>query len=147
MYSDDGISIPSSYAAFLAPIQSAKLHHEAGGSKDAKEKDREKGLETPYVVMLQSFNFLGEEDSGGGSRSQQNQSSGRIQQCWEFEHPRKDAALCSRGVYPLESLCVAADGLSMYIRIADHKHTQCSHGIVNFQDSIRWDLAWLRGIF
>lgn len=91
---DDGISIPSSYSAFLAPIQSAKLHHEAGGSKDAKEKDREKGLETPYVVMLQAINFLSGDNPNpvhGG------RCGGRIQQCWEFVHPRRDALLDSRG--------------------------------------------------
>ncbi|KAH8117716.1 PRMT5-domain-containing protein [Phellopilus nigrolimitatus] len=92
---DDGISIPSTYAAYLAPIQSSKIHHEAGGSKDAKEKDREKGLETPYVVMLQAINFLSSDAPGAihGRRC-----GGRIQQCWEFEHPRKDAVLDARGL-------------------------------------------------
>lgn len=91
---DDGISIPSSYSAFLAPIQSAKLHHEAGGSKDSKEKDREKGLETPYVVMLQAINFLSGDSPSAvhGGRC-----GGRIQQCWEFVHPRRDALLDARG--------------------------------------------------
>ena len=92
--SDGGISIPSSYASFLAPIQSAKLYHEAGGSKDSREKDREKGLETPYVVMLQSFNFLAEDPPGPGHAGR---CGNRIQQCWEFEHPRKDAVLDSNG--------------------------------------------------
>ena len=93
---DDGISIPSSYASFLAPIQSAKLYHEAGGSKGWGEKDREKGLETPYVVMLQAFNFLGEDSPGPGHGGR---CENRIQRCWEFEHPRKDAVLDSRGGY------------------------------------------------
>lgn len=106
---DDGISIPSSYSAFLAPIQSAKLHHEAGGSKDAKEKDREKGLETPYVVMLQAINFLSGDNPNpvhGG------RCGGRIQQCWEFVHPRRDALLDSRGtesqfkIYDMLTYCV-----------------------------------------
>ena len=93
---DDGISIPSSYAAFLSPIQSAKLHHEAGGSKDTKEKDREKGLETPYVVMLQAFNFLAEDSPGPGHGAR---CGDRIQQCWEFEHPRRDAVLNEQGEF------------------------------------------------
>ena len=59
-----------------------------------KDADKEKGLETLYVVMLQSFNFLAEDNPGylHGDRC-----GGRIQQCWEFEHPRRDAVLDDRG--------------------------------------------------
>ncbi|KAF8899935.1 shk1 kinase-binding protein 1 [Gymnopilus junonius] len=48
----NGISIPSSYTAHLAPLSSSKLYNEARSTKT------EKGLETPYVVMFQAVNIL-----------------------------------------------------------------------------------------
>ncbi|KAG8933251.1 methyltransferase protein [Tulasnella sp. 418] len=72
---DNGISIPSSYTAHLSPMSSSKLYHEANamGSKNA---------ETPYVVIFRAVNQL----------------SVAPQECWEFEHPRKDATLDSNGL-------------------------------------------------
>ena len=63
-----------------------------------KDVDREKGLETLYVVMLQSYNFLATDSPGylHGDRC-----GGRIQRCWEFEHPRRDAVLDDRGQHML----------------------------------------------
>jgi protein arginine N-methyltransferase 5 len=82
----DGISIPSSYTAHLAPLSSAKLYNEARANKD------EKSMETPYVVMFQAVNILsGEEATFGGRCGPQ------IQECWEFEHPRKDPVVDARG--------------------------------------------------
>ncbi|EFI27922.1 shk1 kinase-binding protein 1 [Coprinopsis cinerea okayama7 len=48
----DGISIPSSYTAHLAPLSSSKLYNEA------RSGNSEKSLETPYVVMFQAVNIL-----------------------------------------------------------------------------------------
>ncbi|TEB34666.1 shk1 kinase-binding protein 1 [Coprinellus micaceus] len=48
----NGISIPSSYTAHLAPLSSSKLYNEARSSKN------DKSLETPYVVMFQNVNVL-----------------------------------------------------------------------------------------
>ncbi|EJD06474.1 PRMT5-domain-containing protein [Fomitiporia mediterranea MF3/22] len=128
---DDGISIPSSYAAFLAPIQSAKLHHEAGGSKDTKEKDREKGLETPYVVMLQAFNFLAEDTPGPGHGGR---CRDRIQQCWEFEHPRREAVLDSRGLPLTNSHNVRSASLAFAI-----PHAGILHGFAGYFEAVLYD--------
>ena len=82
----NGISIPSSYSAYMAPLSSSKLHNEVRAGKD------EKASETPYVVMFQAVNILsGEGDDDGGRCGQQ------IQECWEFEHPRRDVVLDERG--------------------------------------------------
>lgn len=82
----EGISIPASYTAYLAPISSSKLFNEARVGKD------DKGAETPYVVMLQSINILS-GDGGGLSGN----CGPQIQECWEFEHPRRDAVLDANG--------------------------------------------------
>ena len=82
----NGISIPSSYSAYLAPLSSSKLYNEVRAGKD------EKASETPYVVMFQAVNILsGQGDNDGGRCGQQ------IQECWEFEHPRRDVVLDERG--------------------------------------------------
>ena len=83
----DGISIPSSYSAYIAPISSSKLYNETRASKELL-----KAAETPYVVMLHAINILSDNGHGiSGSCGPQ------IQECWEFEHPRKDAALTEQG--------------------------------------------------
>lgn len=82
----DGISIPSSYTAHLAPLSSSKLYNEARSTKDLKS------LETPYVVMFQAVNILSGDGGGLSGRC-----GSQIQECWEFEHPRKDPVLDARG--------------------------------------------------
>ena len=51
-------------------------------------------METPYVVMLQSIKIL--SGDGGGLSGKCGQ---QIQECWEFEHPRRDALLNEQGVW------------------------------------------------
>ena len=82
----DGISIPSSYTAHLAPLSSSKLYNAAREGKDLK------GVETPYVVMFQNVNILSGDGGGAGGRC-----GPKIQGCWEFEHPRKDVIVDERG--------------------------------------------------
>ncbi len=82
----DGISIPASYTAYLAPLSSSKLYNETRESKQAK------AVETPYVVMFQAVNIL--SGDGGGIRGV---CGPRVQECWEFEHPRRDAVLNEQG--------------------------------------------------
>jgi type II protein arginine methyltransferase len=95
-YVADGISIPASYTAYLAPMSSSKLYIEAHASKD------EKGPETPYVVMFQAINILSSEDSGISGRC-----GGQVQECWEFEHPRRDAMLDAQGkLMSVSYLCI-----------------------------------------
>jgi protein arginine N-methyltransferase 5 len=82
----NGISIPSLYSAYMAPLSSSKLYNEVRAGKD------EKASETPYVVMFQAVNILsGQGDDENGRCGQQ------IQECWEFEHPRRDVVLDERG--------------------------------------------------
>ncbi|KAI0635657.1 PRMT5-domain-containing protein [Trametes polyzona] len=83
----EGISIPSSYTAYIAPLSSSKLYNETRATKDPKS------METPYVVMLHAINIL--SDNGGGISGT---CGPRIQECWDFEHPRKDAALTEQGL-------------------------------------------------
>ena len=94
MHAEDGISIPASYTAFLAPISSSKLFNEARASKD------DKSLETPYVVMFQSINIL--SGLGGGISGA---CGPRIQACWEFEHPCQDIVLDAQGESRLTPPC------------------------------------------
>ena len=88
-YTADGICIPSSYTAHLAPLSSSKLYHEAQANNEAKS------LETPYVVMFEAVNILSGDGGGLGRRC-----GPQIQECWEFEHPRKDAVLNEQGASP-----------------------------------------------
>ena len=80
----DGISIPSSYTAHIAPLSSTKLFNEVRGHEGLKKS------ETPYVVMFNAVNILSGEsgDINAGSR---------VQECWEFVHPMKNVVLNERG--------------------------------------------------
>jgi type II protein arginine methyltransferase len=82
----NGISIPSTYSAYLAPLSSSKLYNEVLAGKDGKAP------ETPYVVMFQAVNILSDQGGDGGDRC-----GPQIQECWEFEHPRRDVVLDDQG--------------------------------------------------
>ena len=83
----EGFSIPMSYTAHLAPISSSKLHYEV------TLPTRPLGAtETPYVVMMSQVNILSADGPGLSGRCGE-----RIQQCWQFEHPRKDLILDDDG--------------------------------------------------
>lgn len=84
----DGISIPASYSAYLAPLSSSKLYNEVRVGKDSKSS------ETPYVVMFQAVNIL--SGDGGGAEGR---CGPKVQECWDFEHPRRDAVLNELGKY------------------------------------------------
>jgi protein arginine N-methyltransferase 5 len=85
--SADGISIPASYTAHLAPISSSKLHG------DVTSASRPAGAaETPYVVMMQAVNILSGEGGGVAGRCGE-----KVQQCWVFEHPRRDLLVDEAG--------------------------------------------------
>lgn len=83
----DGISIPSSYTAYLSPISSPKLHNEV------LQNSSKSSAETPYVVMFQAVNTL--SGDGGGLRGV---CGTKIQECWTFEHPRREAVLNEQGL-------------------------------------------------
>ncbi|CUS13596.1 unnamed protein product [Tuber aestivum] len=63
-----GISIPVSYSAHFTPIMAPKIHADISSRKNDSE-----AAETPYVVMLQSFEMLAEQKY--------------IHRAWEFTHP------------------------------------------------------------
>uniref|UniRef100_A0A8C0FYC3 Protein arginine N-methyltransferase 5 n=1 Tax=Chelonoidis abingdonii TaxID=106734 RepID=A0A8C0FYC3_CHEAB len=69
-----GVSIPSTYTSFLAPISSSKLYNEV---RACREKDRhpEAQFEMPYVVRLHNFHQLAPP-----------------QPCFTFHHPHPDPA-------------------------------------------------------
>ncbi|KAF8573487.1 PRMT5-domain-containing protein [Ramaria rubella] len=117
----DGISIPSSYTAHLAPLSSSKLFCEVqSNSKD------EKMAETPYVVMFHAVNLL--SGDGGGP---QNRCGTRIQECWAFEHPRKDAVLDARGLPLTNSHNVRSAQLRFYI-----PHAGALHGLAGYFEAV-----------
>ncbi|CAF97718.1 unnamed protein product, partial [Tetraodon nigroviridis] len=69
---DDGVSIPSSYTSYLAPLSSSKLYNEVRGCRE-RDKDPECHFETPYVVRLHNFHQLAEPKA-----------------CFTFTHPSAD---------------------------------------------------------
>ena len=80
----NGISIPSSYTAHIAPLSSTRLFNEVRGHEDLKKS------ETPYVVMFNAVNVLSGEGGDG-------HAGPRTQECWEFVHPAKNIVLNERG--------------------------------------------------
>ena len=66
-------------------------------------------METPYVVMFQAVNILSGEGGGFSGKC-----GPKIQECWTFEHPRKDPVLDFRGKSgPPLILCVYAHGFRL----------------------------------
>ncbi|KAH9178266.1 PRMT5-domain-containing protein [Lactarius sanguifluus] len=116
----NGISIPSSYSAHMAPLSSSKLYNEVRAGKD------EKASETPYVVMFQAVNILsGQGDDDGGRCGPQ------IQECWEFEHPRRDVVLDDRGLPVTNSHNVRSAKLSFHI-----PHAGVLHGLAGYFEAV-----------
>jgi len=64
---EGGVSIPSAYTSFLAPISSSKLYNEVRTYNDRKH------FETPYVVKLHNIDQLAP-----------------AQACFTFVHPNRD---------------------------------------------------------
>ncbi|WRT64001.1 uncharacterized protein IL334_000928 [Kwoniella shivajii] len=82
-----GISIPTSYTAHIAPLSSSKLFH------DVHQPTRPAGsTETPYVVMMSQVNLISGDGGGISGRCGE-----KVQQCWQFEHPRRDLILDATG--------------------------------------------------
>ncbi|KAN0061417.1 hypothetical protein ACQY0O_006264 [Thecaphora frezii] len=75
----DGISIPSSYTAYLSPLSSSKLHTEVmSGSASTSSQALQKAAETPYVVLFQNVTLLA---ATGGRHGWE-----QVQESWSFEH-------------------------------------------------------------
>lgn len=82
----NGISIPSSYTSYLAPIASSKLHAEVSNTTDSKYPEQ------PYVVMFQASHVMSEQ---GGRENWD-----KFAECWGFDHPRNDI-ICDASGLPL----------------------------------------------
>ncbi|TCD60480.1 methyltransferase protein [Steccherinum ochraceum] len=116
----DGISIPASYTAHMAPLSSSKLFNEARAAKDEAAK------ETPYVVMLSSINIM--SDNGGGLSGK---CGPRVQECWEFEHPRRDAVLNAQGLPMTNSHNARSAKLTFHI-----PHAGVLHGLAGYFEAV-----------
>ncbi|EKD02830.1 hypothetical protein A1Q2_02866 [Trichosporon asahii var. asahii CBS 8904] len=111
----DGISIPTSYTAHLAPLASAKLHQDVMSRKDG-------AAEVPYVVMMQNVNLLSGDGGGASGRCGE-----RIQQCWQFEHPRRDLILGANGLPVTNSHNTRSATLTFHI-----PHASSCHGFAGY---------------
>lgn len=81
-------------------------------------------METPYVVMLQAVNLLS-ADSGGWDCGPQ------VQECWEFEHPRKDVIVDETGVPLTNTHNARAAKLNFYI-----PHAGVLHGFAGYFEAV-----------
>ncbi|KAF4614217.1 hypothetical protein D9613_007754 [Agrocybe pediades] len=115
-----GISIPSSYTAHLAPLSSSKLYNEARSTK------QEKSMETPYVVMFQAVNIL-----SGTKATADGRCGPQVQECWEFEHPRRDALVNDQGLPFTNSHNARSAKLRFYI-----PHAGILHGLAGYFEAV-----------
>ncbi|XP_014210081.1 protein arginine N-methyltransferase 5 [Copidosoma floridanum] len=108
---DDGISIPSSYTSYLAPIQSPKLYNEVKSFKD-KDKHPLSHFETPYVVHFQNKYDIDVP-----------------QALFTFHHPNKDETVDNRryckNTFKAEQDCVL-HGFSGYFDAVLYRNVKIS---------------------
>ncbi|KAH9972795.1 PRMT5 arginine-N-methyltransferase-domain-containing protein [Lactifluus volemus] len=116
----NGISIPSTYSAYLAPLSSSKLYNEVLAGKDGKAP------ETPYVVMFQAVNILSDQGGDDGDRC-----GPQIQECWEFEHPRRDVVLDDQGLPVTNSHNIRSARLTFHI-----PHAGVLHGLAGYFEAV-----------
>ncbi|KIM68377.1 hypothetical protein SCLCIDRAFT_105837 [Scleroderma citrinum Foug A] len=116
----NGISIPCSYTAYLAPLSSSRLYNAARESRELK------GVETPYVVMFQNVNILSGDGGGVGHRC-----GPKIQECWEFEHPGRDVAVDEKGLPFTNSHNVRAARRRFHI-----PHAGVMHGLAGYFEAV-----------
>ncbi len=133
----DGISIPATYTAHLAPLSSAKLHGEVRGQAQKKAKNEDIAYETPYVVMFQQVNLLSGDPASGDNSGR---CGGRIQECWGFEHPRQNMVIDSRGEAMAESTWIGPL-TSCLCRCAFYQFAQHSLSTSQLPDTTRRCLA------
>jgi protein arginine N-methyltransferase 5 len=96
LHPEHGISIPSSYTAFLTPIASPKIYTDILG----KASSEDGAFEVPYVVMLHAYDYLSYEPKAPSTHDPQGSESPPqlsnpvstaktpiILPCWTFNHP------------------------------------------------------------
>ncbi|TFY74564.1 hypothetical protein EWM64_g9448 [Hericium alpestre] len=120
----NGISIPASYSAYLAPLSSSKLYNEVRAGKDEL-----KACETPYVVMFQAVNIL--SDDGG---LENGRCGPQVQECWDFEHPRREAVLDEQGLPPTNTHNTRSAKLTFHI-----PHAGVLHGLAGYFEAILYN--------
>ncbi|KAG0166963.1 Protein arginine N-methyltransferase 5 [Apophysomyces sp. BC1034] len=103
----DGISIPSSYTAFVSPMASTKLYNEVAAYKDLTH------FETPYVVMFQQVCELA-----------------RPKPLWVFEHPNTtDVPVDSDPINNLHNI--------RYQQVEfEAQHDMTMHGLAGYFESV-----------
>ncbi|KIJ52640.1 hypothetical protein M422DRAFT_65066 [Sphaerobolus stellatus SS14] len=126
LLADDSISIPSSYTAYLAPLQSSKLHNEINTGDNVL-----KGMETPYVVMFHAVNILSGDPQPGSSLKR---CGGKIQKAWDFIHPRRLNVLDAKGLPLTNTHNVRSANLNFYIPQAG-----ILHGFAGYFESILYN--------
>lgn len=82
-----------------------------------------------YVVMFQAANLLS-GDGGGASQF----CGPRIQECWEFVHPRSDVVLDSRGLPITNTHNVRSTHLVFHIPYAG-----ILHGLAGYFEAVLYD--------
>lgn len=111
----DGVSIPSSYTAFVAPISSAKLH------EMVVQGDEVSRAEKPYVVMFHQASII----------SAENEQTERVQSCWSFQHPRSDIVLDEDELPITNSHNTRTANLSFFI-----PHATVCHGFGGYFEAV-----------
>ncbi|WFD45353.1 type II protein arginine methyltransferase [Malassezia psittaci] len=134
----NGISIPSAYAPFLAPVAAANLHAAIGHSSRSSQVQNGVGMGTdvtqqtydaPYVTLLPSANLLAEDEPQTDSSSDEDRKLA-VQPCWRFEH----------GPMSTSGLVCTSSGLpeSNHHNVRASYHTFCiphagvCHGLAGF---------------
>ena len=101
----------------MAPISSTKLYTEVTAP------NRTPGAsETPYVVMMNAVNVISGEGGGTSGRCGE-----RVQQCWTFEHPRRDLILDTTGAPISNSHNSRSCALTFHI-----PHAGILHGLAGY---------------
>ncbi|WFD35753.1 type II protein arginine methyltransferase [Malassezia cuniculi] len=135
----NGISIPSSYMPFIAPVAAAKLHgdiaHAAVGDTGRVALGMgmplvaQTGFDSPYVVLLQSANIV----SAPGEWP-------AVQPCWRFEHgPMSNSGLvCTENGLPMTN----GHNVRTTINSFHIPHTSVCHGLGGyFQAQLYGDIV------
>ncbi|WVO17813.1 hypothetical protein L204_105511 [Cryptococcus depauperatus] len=85
-----GVSIPTSYTAHIAPLSTSKLYQETHNCIRGASAQ-----ETPFVVMMSQVNMISGDHYLPGVSARCGE---RIQQCWQFVHPRHDITVDDKGL-------------------------------------------------
>ena len=96
--------------------------------------------------MFQAVNILSGHGGGNGGRC-----GPQIQECWEFEHPRRDVVLNDRGkslLPPSDMSQCALSGADCFdatcLRVTAHEQPQHSVRDADVPHPSRWDTPWAR---